>query len=383
MLSDEELKELAKSRDWGKLENEARGATAQRISKPAELYLLRALLEQGKIDELEDAVAASLQRRPRATLRFLQREEERIPELYRKFADSSVFSDLNSDAPPDVVIARKRWPAFDVLADRDKLVAFLFDDVFAQAGVGMRSLPKDQVHVVTFGSCFAQNLYNRLIARGMRASTLSVEETVNTTFANREILRFLHDGSVNRTAEAVFESEDKALGVREKLLSFLRAATHVVLTVGVAPAFFFKSGEYALLADAKEIVRRQDEVVWRMTTVQENRDNLVEAIALIRKVNPSVSICVTLSPVPMSTSFSPAGVVYEDLLSKSTLRLAIQELLHTGVEHVHYWPSFEAVKWLGAHSEWAAFGADDRNTKHASRWLVDVIVDAFCRRIVT
>jgi hypothetical protein len=44
MLSDEELKELAKSRDWGRLESEARGATVQRISKPAELYLLRALL---------------------------------------------------------------------------------------------------------------------------------------------------------------------------------------------------------------------------------------------------------------------------------------------------------------------------------------------------
>jgi hypothetical protein len=226
-------------------------------------------------------------------------------------------------------------------------------------------------------------LYNRLLARDMRASTLSLEETVNTTFANRDILRFLHDGSVNRTAAAVFESDEKAIEAREKLLSFLRAATHVVLTVGVAPAFFFKDGEYALLADAKEIVRRQDDIVWRMTTVRENRDNLAEAISLIRKINPSVSICVTLSPVPISTSFSPAGVVYEDLLSKSTLRIAIQEVLQSGVEDVHYWPSFEAVKWLGAHSEWAAFGADDRNTKHASRWLVDVIVDAFCKRIVT
>jgi hypothetical protein len=70
-------------------------------------------------------------------------------------------------------------------------------------------------------------------------------------------------------------------------------------------------------------------------------------------------------------------VVYDDLLSKATLRVAIQELLSSGPERVHYWPSFEVVKWLAAHTGWAAFGS-----RHPSRWLVDIIVDAFCRRIL-
>jgi hypothetical protein len=90
----------------------------------------------------------------------------------------------------------------------------------------------------------------------------------------------------------------------------------------------------------------------------------------------------TLSPIPLSASFSASGVVYDDLLSKATLRLAIQEVLLAGIERVHYWPSFEVVKWLAPHADWAAFGADDRISRHPSRWLVDLIVDAFCRRIL-
>jgi hypothetical protein len=381
MLSDEELKALARAGDWGRLEIEARGASAQRVSKSAEIHLLRALLEQGKLAELEPAAASSLAKWPRATLRFLEREEKRIPQLYRKLTDSSVFSDLNVEAPPDAMVRRTVWPAADVLADRDRVAAFLSDEVFANVDADIRPLAKEQVHVLTFGSCFAQNLYNRLLARDVRASTLSVEEAVNTTFANRDILRFLHEGRVNRTADAVFGDADKA-PVRDKLLLFLRHASHVVLTVGVAPAFFFRNGEYALLSGAREIVRNRDQIAWRMTTVAENRDNLAEAIALIREMNRSVTIFLTLSPVPLSTSFSPAGVVYEDLLSKATLRVAIAEVMQAGIERVHYWPSFEAVKWLASHAEWAGFGGDDRITRHPSRWLVDVIIEAFCRRII-
>jgi hypothetical protein len=41
MLNDDELKALVRSGDWGRLESEARNVVAGRISKAAELYLLR------------------------------------------------------------------------------------------------------------------------------------------------------------------------------------------------------------------------------------------------------------------------------------------------------------------------------------------------------
>jgi GSCFA family len=379
MLDDDALKVLLRNGEWNRLEAESRNVMSQRTSKAAELYLLRALLEQGKIEDLDAALAVSLQSRPRATLRFMEREEKRIPQIVRRLAASSVFSDLTSEPPSETAFVRKRWPSFDVFENKDRIIAFLLDDVFAHAASELKPVPKDQVHVVTFGSCFAVNLYNGLLARDVRASTLSIEETVNTTFANRDILRFLYDGTVNKTAAAIFGSDDTQ-SVRDKLLGFVRSATHFVLTVGVAPAFFSRSGEYTLISSAKDIVKNQDDLVWGMTSVQENKANLIEAAKLLKEINSSADIVVTLSPVPLSTAFSRAGVMYEDLLSKATLRMAIQEFTAEGV--AHYWPSFEAVKWVGAHASWPAFGAEGRASRQPSRWLVDVIIDAFCKRII-
>jgi hypothetical protein len=382
MLSDGELKKLLRKGDWSRLESETRSAIAVRVSKAAELYLLRALLEQGKMTELGEALAGAMQRRPRATLRFLEREGKRIPQAYCQLANGAVFSDLTSEAPDFHVNTRMRWPSYDVLQDKASVTKFLLDDVFANLAEGSQALPKEQVHVVTFGSCFAQNLYNGLLAREIRASTLSLEETVNTTFANRDILRFLYDGGVNATAIAVFGNPEKAQLARDRLLGFLRESTHAVLTVGVAAAFFSKDGEYTLISNPKAILRNKRDLVWRMSSVEENKNNLREAIALLRAINPSTRLFLTLSPVPLSASFSTAGVVYDDLLSKSTLRVAIHELLSTEDGPVLYWPSFEVVKWLAAHGCWTAFGEEDRVSRHPSRWLVDIIVDAFCRHLL-
>ena len=44
---------------------------------------------------------------------------------------------------------------------------------------------------------------------------------------------------------------------------------------------------------------------------------------------------------------------------------------------VYYRPSFEIVRWAGAHLSWPAYGLDDGKTRHVSRRLVAAIVDAF------
>lgn len=65
-----------------------------------------------------------------------------------------------------------------------------------------------------------------------------------------------------------------------------------------------------------------------------------------------------------------------DCLSKSTLRVAIAEHMKEATSGVFYWPSFEMVRWIGAHTG-PAYGQDDNLTRHVNKSLVALIVDKF------
>jgi len=45
--------------------------------------------------------------------------------------------------------------------------------------------------------------------------------------------------------------------------------------------------------------------------------------------------------------------------------------------NVYYWPSFEIVRWAGAHVSWPAYGFHDDRARHVTRYTVGRIIDAF------
>lgn len=59
---------------------------------------------------------------------------------------------------------------------------------------------------------------------------------------------------------------------------------------------------------------------------------------------------------------------------KSTLRVAIDEVMRAGHSGVTYWPSFEIVRWLGGHLGMSMFG-EDGNTRHVNRAAVRMILN--------
>jgi GSCFA family len=85
----------------------------------------------------------------------------------------------------------------------------------------------------------------------------------------------------------------------------------------------------------------------------------------------------TLSPVPLKGTFRGISSLSADCVSKSVLRVAIDQVISEGHRGVYYWPSFEIVKWAGVHLAWPAYGLDDGKTRHVTRRLVAEIVDAF------
>ena len=83
-----------------------------------------------------------------------------------------------------------------------------------------------------------------------------------------------------------------------------------------------------------------------------------------------------MSPVPLSGSFEYSAAVQADCISKSIMRVTAHELLKSGLPQLYYWPSFEIVRWLGAHTG-PAYGCHDGFSVHVNDDLVDLITTLF------
>ena len=96
-------------------------------------------------------------------------------------------------------------------------------------------------------------------------------------------------------------------------------------------------------------------------------------VDLVRQVNPNAPIVITLSPVPLEATFRDISCMTADSVSKSVLRVAIDQVMGEHRPNVCYWPSFEIVRWAGAHVSWPAYGFhDDRSQpRHPLRRRTD------------
>ncbi len=156
----------------------------------------------------------------------------------------------------------------------------------------------------------------------------------------------------------------------------------------MAPCFFHQvTGEFAfvpgdLTKTSREHILSHHEM--RMTTVAENAENIHHILDTIRRLaRREPRVVLTVSPVPLGGATGFESAVVADCLSKSTLRLACDEVLRTRPgDGLVYWPSFEIVRWLGAHysaNQPLVYGADDGSTHHVSNWIVDLVIDLFLK----
>jgi hypothetical protein len=121
-----------------------------------------------------------------------------------------------------------------------------------------------------------------------------------------------------------------------------------------------------------------------VSSVEENEANLRQIVELIRTVNPEAPIVLTLAPGALKATFGAESCLTADCVSKSILRVALDRVVKLGLDGVYYWPSFETVRWAGAHSRRRAFtdgwNGDARN---ASPHLVAAFMNAFVEAFYT
>lgn len=235
-----------------------------------------------------------------------------------------------------------------------------------------------KAHFVTFGSCFAGNVAVELRRHGRSVWHLPIGEDVNNTFTNRIFFEW-----VSRTRNVDEKTSGKLknlLGLsQEQTMEKLKEADCFIYTLGLGAAFFdSKSGGDAVIPNSEWVGSRilSETYSFRTAGVDDNINNIMEIIRLIRLINADVKIILTLSPIPLLVSFERDSAVLADCVSKSTLRVAIHEVMKRNIHDVYYWPSFEVVRWVYPHIG-QAYGNDDGVSRHVSSKVISSIINAF------
>lgn len=105
-------------------------------------------------------------------------------------------------------------------------------------------------------------------------------------------------------------------------------------------------------------------------------DDMLQFIDRLRKVNPSVRVILTVSPVPLIATNEDRHVLVSTVLSKSILRLACENVMQAR-ESVEYFPSYELI--TGNFSRGKYFENDLRTaSKSGVNHVMSVFLKNYC-----
>lgn len=239
-------------------------------------------------------------------------------------------------------------------------------------------LPDDEV--ITVGSCFARELRDHLLAAGAGSRSVWIPDGVNNSFAILDFVSWSITGAetgrgyrYRRDGDEIGEWQPPDIS-REECLEAFRDAGAFVFTLGLAEVWEDSETQRVFWQGVPKSIFDPKRHVFRLSTVAENEANLLETVRLIRTVNEGAPIVLTLSPVPLKATFRGISCIQADCVSKSTLRVAIDQVMSRRLPAVYYWPSFEVVRWLGGHRTSATYA---NKTGRVERSIVAAIIDAF------
>lgn len=176
------------------------------------------------------------------------------------------------------------------------------------------------------GSCFADNIGRRFVDDKFRATVNPYGVMYNPASIMHTVKRWTEE-----LVAALSEASDSGSDVRQAISEAPQTA---VFTLGTNHVY--------ILNETGEIVdncrkRPQRLFTERELSVDECTDYLREAVTMLRQINPSVRIIITVSPI----RYAKYGF-HGSQLSKATLLLAADKLTKE-IDNVVYFPAYEIV----------------------------------------
>lgn len=241
--------------------------------------------------------------------------------------------------------------------------------------------------VVTMGSCFADRLRKWLNANGKGSTYINVPEGLNNSFAVRQWLEWVITG--DRSTDAYWYDNDPELGAykweptqeREKLLNHFKDVKGIVVTFGLGEVWRDIKTNNVFWRGVPSNEYDSSKHKCETTTVQENVDNMKQIVDLVKShLGDDKVVIFTLSPVPLNATFTDRPTMIGDCVSKSILRVSLDQFFNKNKHNnVYYWPSFEMVRWVGAHTDIPTL-YEDNTTRHVNNNIVKIIISNFVEK---
>ena len=313
-----------------------------------------------------------------------QRPETAL-ELTTKGAVTHVHLDKIDDRSPRVSTAfrgrnAKRSPTVKQMVPHTAPADFVIDGWAPKA-----PYIDSKTKITAFGSCFAANISRWLGRRNYRVSTtdedaqnayvVRIGEGMVNSFVIRQQFEWAWE---NKTyEEALWHSSDKQAldydeDVRLETKQLFDGTDLFILTFGLSEVWYDSVTDNVFWRAVPKEHFDPERHKFRVSTVEENRENLEAIYQLIRKHRPEARIIFTLSPIPLIATFRDESCMTANWVSKSILRVAIDEVMraHKAEGYLHYWPSYELVLDV-----FRAPFMDDR--RHIDTKILDFIMTQF------
>lgn len=222
-----------------------------------------------------------------------------------------------------------------------------------------KPLIQRSTQITAFGSCFAANISNWLSRRNFnvlnrsdeatRAYVVTMGEGMVNSFVIRQQFEWAWENKVfgqalwhGYKAEEYGYDED----VRLETKRIFDETEVFILTFGLSEVWYDEPTGNVFWRTIPKDVYDPTRHKFRLSTVDENRENIRAIYDLIRKYRPDAKVIVTLSPVPLIATFRDVSCITANSVSKATLRVALDEVVREVQEegHLYYWPSYEIVQ---------------------------------------
>lgn len=254
--------------------------------------------------------------------------------------------------------------------------------------------------IFTIGSCFARNIEKALASRGFDVVTRRILSAGHTLFKHRanilnnygvpsilNELRWALDEDHPFDADAnLFElypdrfvdihlpaairpaSRDEVLEQRKVITEItgeVRNCRVVIMTLGLTEVWFDRqAGLYLNYSPRRALVAKHpDRFELHVLSFTDTLAYLRQIVELLRaKCGTAQRILLTVSPVPLTATYTDRDVLVANGLSKAVLRTAADEIIAEN-DHIDYFPSYESIT-LSARD--AAWEDDQRHVKQAA-----------------
>ncbi|MFG1396171.1 GSCFA domain-containing protein [Roseixanthobacter pseudopolyaromaticivorans] len=211
--------------------------------------------------------------------------------------------------------------------------------------------------ITAFGSCFAANITQYLAHKGYsvsgkdlgnQAHIIRFGEGMVNSFAILQQLEWAIEGKA--FAEDLWFSKNMEVAavdpeIQEETRRIIQATDVFIITLGLSEIWYDKRTGDALWRAVPAHLFDDAIHGFRISSHQENLDNLRKICTIIHCAKPNAKIIFTVSPIPLMATFRPISCLTANSVSKSILRSAVDELVRDHKdERLYYFPSYEIVK---------------------------------------